>query len=178
VSGLILEMTVSGIPETKGSWIGLGGGKMKRDNPRELGWANAVGWAAKAQRRGAPASPARIRVDVEFRIPPPEGNRHKRDIDKLLRSVFDAMSKIAYCDDEQIDMVIAEKVVTKTGHGATINVREHKPSPRAGATSPRVMDFVRELAAEPCEYGDKCPAFGSRHGTCINCKARRALGEQ
>jgi hypothetical protein len=38
-----------------------------------------------------------------------------------------------------------------------------------------VMRFVRELADEPCSYGDNCPDFGTRHGRCLHCKARRAL---
>ena len=38
------------------------------------------------------------------------------------------------------------------------------------------VDLVRELAEQECKYGDGCPKFsGSRHGTCIPCKARAAL---
>lgn len=39
-----------------------------------------------------------------------------------------------------------------------------------------VRDFVQAFADEPCAYGDDCPPFGTRHGTCHNCAARRALG--
>jgi len=42
----------------------------------------------------------------------------------------------------------------------------------------RLRDFVGELADEPCSYGDGCPAFvGTRHGTCLHCQARAALGD-
>jgi hypothetical protein len=39
----------------------------------------------------------------------------------------------------------------------------------------QLKDFVQELADEPCMYGDNCPTFGTRHGTCLHCKARGAL---
>lgn len=38
-----------------------------------------------------------------------------------------------------------------------------------------VVAFVLELAEEGCSYGDDCPAFGSRHGTCLACRARNAI---
>jgi hypothetical protein len=38
-----------------------------------------------------------------------------------------------------------------------------------------LREFVQELADEPCAYGDSCPAFGTRHGRCLACKARLAF---
>jgi hypothetical protein len=38
----------------------------------------------------------------------------------------------------------------------------------------RLEDFVREISEEDCHYGDGCPVFGSNHGRCLGCKARRA----
>ena len=44
------------------------------------------------------------------------------------------------------------------------------PVPEAAA------DLLKELADEPCSYGDGCPPFaGTRHGDCLHCKAKRAL---
>ena len=37
--------------------------------------------------------------------------------------------------------------------------------------------FAREYAEEPCHYGDNCPDFGRRHGRCLRCMARLALGD-
>jgi hypothetical protein len=37
------------------------------------------------------------------------------------------------------------------------------------------LQLVGELAEMDCRYGDDCPHFGSRHGPCIPCLARRAL---
>lgn len=127
MSGIIIALDVPGLPETKGSWIPLGGGAMKRDNPREKAWSHTVGWAARGALRARPPSPARVRVDIVFRLPAPVGNKNKRDLDKLLRSSLDALSKLVYVDDEQVDMVVAEKIVTPDNHGATISVSEHVP---------------------------------------------------
>lgn len=174
MSGMIIEMTVDGLAETKGSWIPLPNGAMKRDNPREQGWAHAVGWASRAKLRNRQPTSARVRVDVEFRLPPPKGRKGQRDLDKLLRSVLDAMNKLVYVDDEQVDLIVAEKVTVNGAPSARITVRDHVPH-----AIDRLHAFAREFADEPCHYGDGCPPFaGTRHGDCINCKARRALGEQ
>lgn len=46
------------------------------------------------------------------------------------------------------------------------------------ATVERMRDFVSELADEECHYADNCPPFiNTRHGTCLSCRARAALGE-
>lgn len=40
------------------------------------------------------------------------------------------------------------------------------------------MDAVgalRDIAEHDCPYGDDCPRFGSNHGVCVGCRARRAL---
>ena len=41
------------------------------------------------------------------------------------------------------------------------------------------LDFVQELADEDCSYGDNCPPFGgTRHGTCLHCRAKRVLNRE
>ena len=40
-----------------------------------------------------------------------------------------------------------------------------------------IEEFVRDFADEPCVYKDDCPSDGRRHGTCLPCRARRALAE-
>ncbi len=54
---------------------------------------------------------------------------------------------------------------------------EHESCPvcKIQAENERLRDFVEGFADEPCEYGDNCPAFGSRHGQCDNCKAKQSL---
>jgi len=41
----------------------------------------------------------------------------------------------------------------------------------------RLRGYLRDLAEGDCAYGDGCPDFGSRHGTCYPCQARKALEE-
>jgi hypothetical protein len=38
--------------------------------------------------------------------------------------------------------------------------------------------FVEELAEEGCTYKDNCPPFGTNHGACLSCQARRTLDWQ
>jgi crossover junction endodeoxyribonuclease RusA len=110
-------MWVDGVPETKGSWIPLGGGRVKADNPRERGWANAIAWSAKLQVRGRKPGLERISVTMVFHLPPPPNKtkKNRRDVDKMVRSVLDALSGIAYADDEQVDRIEATKVVVLDG---------------------------------------------------------------
>lgn len=46
-----------------------------------------------------------------------------------------------------------------------------------GEREERLRDFVDELAAEDCHYGDNCPPFGTRHGACLRCRSKEALAE-
>jgi hypothetical protein len=46
------------------------------------------------------------------------------------------------------------------------------------AMSAMIVDYqksLEEFAEYDCEYGDECPRFGTRHGVCIGCKARRSI---
>ena len=40
-----------------------------------------------------------------------------------------------------------------------------------------LLEALEDLAEGDCYYGDDCPTFGSRHGTCTSCKARKAIEE-
>ncbi len=121
----ILHISVPGIPATKGSWKSIrvnGKPRLIPDNPDEEGWALAVAWAARAKLRGAPPTSKRCAVRCEFTMPPRAGRKsYNRDADKLVRSVLDAMTKIVYIDDEQVDEIWASKRRGDTP-GATIIV--------------------------------------------------------
>lgn len=105
---------VPGMPETKGSWIPIGGGRVRADNPRERAWAEAVGWAAKAAmliaRHPQPDS-RRYAVVLSFTLaaPPNKSRKNRRDVDKMARSCLDAMTSIVWVDDEQVDELHAIK---------------------------------------------------------------------
>lgn len=57
------------------------------------------------------------------------------------------------------------------------SVQEGKPDRIADLLeeAATALEFIQELASEECSYGDNCPTFGSRHGQCVRCKAKRAL---
>jgi hypothetical protein len=38
-----------------------------------------------------------------------------------------------------------------------------------------LRSFASDMAEGDCEYGDNCPTFGTRHGSCDPCRARAAL---
>lgn len=121
---LVASFFVSGLPETKGSWRALVGGKMKRDNPREKAWSTAVGWTAKAQMIGRQPRGGFLSVKLDFFLPPPVGKKNRRDVDKLTRSILDAMTGIVYVDDEQVYEIHAVKNVTRSGMlGVKVEVR-------------------------------------------------------
>lgn len=108
---------VSGMPETKGSWVPIGGGRVRADNPREHAWAEAVGWAAKAAmltaRHPQPDS-RRYAVVLAFTLaaPPDRTRKNRRDADKLARSCLDALTGIVWIDDEQVDDLRVTKMIT------------------------------------------------------------------
>lgn len=132
----VISFRVDGVPETKGSWKSVGRGRFIPDNPREPIWAQLVGWHAKQamQMHHARTDYARremlggaLEVDLTFVLPPPHGRKNRRDVDKLIRSVLDAMQGIVYADDEQIAEVAARKLVQPSGHGVRIRVAVWEP---------------------------------------------------
>lgn len=60
------------------------------------------------------------------------------------------------------------------------SVQEGKPDRIADLLdeAATALDFVQELADEECSYRDGCPVFGSRHGVCLHCRARRVLNRE
>jgi Holliday junction resolvase RusA-like endonuclease len=122
-AGARIAFEVPGLPESKGSWRALAGGRVKADNAREKAWAAAVGWAAKIAMRAKPMMNSAL-VAMDFRLPPPIGRKHKRDADKLVRSVLDALTGIVYVDDENVSCIVATKEVTTRAPGVDIVVFE------------------------------------------------------
>ncbi len=119
----IVSFFAPGIAETKGSWIAVAPGVMVPDNKREKGWATTVAWAAKVAMRSTRPTELRVVVEVLFHLPDPPNKtkKHRRDVDKLARSVLDAMTGIVYVDDEQVDKITIDKVVAP-GLGAHVTV--------------------------------------------------------
>ena len=134
-----MTITVHGQPAPQGSKRHVGRGVMIESSKKVKPWREAVKWAAvdvmdrsKREYGGfgqgeAFAGPVTVEVDFYF-THPKTGKRRpthsvKPDIDKLLRSTFDALKDAGvYEDDSRICSVVARK------HYAN----EHSPVP-AGA---------------------------------------------
>jgi Holliday junction resolvase RusA-like endonuclease len=125
----VITFVVRGIPMTKGSWRSVtnratGKPVLIADNPDEEAWALAVAWSGRAAYKARPPRAGRMRVIAEFTMPPKAGRKnYNRDIDKLARSMLDALTKVIWLDDEQVDELICRK---RRGNepGATIIIEE------------------------------------------------------
>ena len=139
---------VDGVPAPKGSARAIKRGgfavlvasSSDANKRAQKSWADAVAWAAKAAMAGSPPLDGPVGVSVTFRMPRPPSVRRmlpevKPDVDKLLRSTFDALSGIAFADDAQVVSVVAVKLYAFDGRpGASIEVYRY-PRPAEPARS-------------------------------------------
>lgn len=89
------------------------------DNPRNKGWQQLVAEAAAVEMnrlRFRQLSAGPVRLSVQFYLPRPkrikdglEPHLTRPDLDKLVRSVKDALSKVAWRDDSQVTVLAAGK---------------------------------------------------------------------
>lgn len=138
-----IAFRVYGIPQTKGSAKGFVGrskktGKLRafitNDNTKNKGWAETVSGEAQLARRvhhlAAPFAGA-IRLELEFYVKKPKSYPKtkelpaikKPDLDKMIRSVKDALTGIFYLDDSQVVEESASKHYGDSP-GALIRIRE------------------------------------------------------
>lgn len=138
--GKAYAIRVDGIPAPKGSARAI---KDRADKARLIpsgsdgnkaaikAWCAAVGWSARAAFGRAPIK-GPVAVAVRFDVPRlPSVTRArpevKPDVDKLLRSTFDALTGIAWIDDGQVVEVRAEKYYAQPGkEGAWITITEEQ----------------------------------------------------
>ena len=125
----MISFFVSGLPQTKGSTKGFVGrskktGKLRafivNDNTKNRGWAEVVAWEAK---RHGPREPLSGPVDlqVNFYLKKPKRPKHpeypitKPDLDKLVRSIKDALKQGGiYRDDAQVCATTSRKLYAIT----------------------------------------------------------------
>jgi len=117
---------VDGVPATKGSWK-VSRGKLRPDNERERPWANAVAWTANAAGVKPLAGPVKLTIDLYFPKPKKPTNvfPSRNDVDKLARSVMDALTGIAWADDQQVvELFVTKQWQAERGPGAEVYVTE------------------------------------------------------
>jgi Holliday junction resolvase RusA-like endonuclease len=150
----VVEFAVPGIPQTKGSARAFPRGRrliVVNDNASECAWANGVALFARAAMAGTPPFTGPVRLELEFRLARPAGHLGRAgavkpsapafpgvrpDIDKLARSVADALTGIAYRDDGQITELVARKLYAGGGDEPGVRIRV-APIGAAAEASPR-----------------------------------------
>jgi Holliday junction resolvase RusA-like endonuclease len=148
-----IRIIVEGVPAPKGSFriSSRGRGRkpiVRKDSPKTEAWEHSVKWEARHWMRGhgrAPFVDQALSVTVYFRMPRPDGHyvhpagglirRSKADavpavqpdIDKLLRSTFDALEGEVYDQDSRIVSVMAHKGYVQEGEapGAVITIERY-----------------------------------------------------
>lgn len=110
-----ISFRVYGIPQTKGSTKaffrqGMRHPVITNDNPRNKGWAQTVAGAAQQHRIDGCPFKGPIVLEMVFLMPIPKSlpkrapafMLKKPDVDKMTRSVKDALSGVLYIDDKQV----------------------------------------------------------------------------
>ena len=126
---------VVGTPKPKGStraFVHRGRAIITSDCKGERPWAQQVHWTAREHAFETPWS-GPVRVEVEFIMPRPKRLGRKRvdvpadtkpDVDKLARSVLDALTGVFWVDDSTVTALFAMKRHANEGEapGALIRV--------------------------------------------------------
>jgi crossover junction endodeoxyribonuclease RusA len=135
----VISFQVLGKPATKGSWkIRRGKGKawLTADNDKERPWADAVAWRGKEAMRGRPLIDEGVEVAILIEVSRPKDPVREfpvGDVDKMARSVLDALTGIVWRDDVLVTSLSVTKRYTEREQGAWIQiVTESEVAARAG----------------------------------------------
>jgi len=139
-----MRITVVGTPAPQGSKRHVGNGVMVESSKKVKPWRQDVKYAAlEVLEEGAPSLTGPIRITVTFFLARPKGHygtgrnsgrlretapkvpAGKPDIDKLLRSTFDALGEaVVFNDDAQItDVAVRKRFADGRPPGAVIDVQ-------------------------------------------------------
>ncbi|HUC40268.1 MAG TPA: RusA family crossover junction endodeoxyribonuclease [Gemmatimonadales bacterium] len=118
----VTTFTVFGPPATKGStvaFMGKHGVVTKADCKTLAGWTQAVGWAARAAQMPLAPRDIPVRVQAVFQFVRPQRSTRpwptvRPDLDKLSRALLDALTGVAYEDDDQVTELRIDKVYSAT----------------------------------------------------------------
>lgn len=115
----VLSFTVYGKPEPQGSIRAFVHPKTGRPiltstNPNMKGWRDLIAWSAVEQMAGREPFEGPIQVRASFYLPRPKSVKRpsptvKPDLDKLQRSLLDALTDVVYRDDAQVVSIHASK---------------------------------------------------------------------
>ncbi len=124
-----ISFFVPGDPATKGSFTGMGRGRMRNASKRTKPWQDHISLVANTK---APVNPidGPVELHAQFMMKRPLKPKHpeypivaRGDLDKLLRTVCDALTGIMYHDDGQVVSIKSVKRYEDSGTGVYITVR-------------------------------------------------------
>jgi crossover junction endodeoxyribonuclease RusA len=125
-----VEFFVPGKPVAQGSKRHIGGGRMIEQNPGLGAWRDRIAIIAHNNMMGRAPFTGPMCVELRFRLPRPKSApksfapaSKRPDLDKLVRSCFDAITNVILCDDAQVVELHARKRLTEPGE--TPGVRIH-----------------------------------------------------
>ena len=138
-----MRFSVNGLPIAQGSKRVIGKAVIESNQSRLKPWRQEVAQMALAEMDGDLTYSGPVSVTVMFFLPRPRGHYGtgrnadklrdsapaapavKPDIDKLARSVLDALTGIVFHDDSQVVTLTAHKVYAEYRNypGATVEVR-------------------------------------------------------
>lgn len=112
----VLDKFVAGRPAAQGSKRHVGGGRMIEQSKAVAPWRTLVAWSVAQCWYEGPIRCAVV-VELEFVMPRPSGTAKRStpyavkrpDIDKLQRSVLDALTGVCWVDDSQVVDIHARK---------------------------------------------------------------------
>jgi hypothetical protein len=97
------------------------------------------------------------------------------DKNNATRLPTDMAGALALIDSWRIRAEAAEALVRQMrGETDELGIQCHAAQERlrlAGAC----VEALRDIGEQDCPYRDNCPVFGTNHGVCDGCRARRAL---
>lgn len=122
------------------------------DNPRLKEWRTLVAYTAQQYVSESGQFAGGVTLRVVFQLPRPKSlpkhvhvHTKRPDCDKLVRGIFDALTRVIWADDSQVVQVLARKVYAPLGlpPGVHIEVEEQlydEPAAQ-GATLPQGLLF-------------------------------------
>ncbi len=118
----VIEIVLSGIPVPKSNrYIRRKGGKVFKP-PRVKNWEVRALWEIKEQYKNDPLD-GKLSMDVLLILP----NNRKRDIDNMLKSLWDVLEKAKVIrNDNQIYEIRTVKKVIKGEKRTVVRIKEYK----------------------------------------------------
>jgi len=116
---MMVQVVVEGHPVPQGTLVRSPHGGLYYPRALKL-WREQVAAQARIEMRGLPLIKSRCHANLRFYITPTKGGkapgRLRGDLDKLVRSIFDAVKGIVIEDDELVVGFSARKDAVEPGH--------------------------------------------------------------